>query len=93
MKKTLRDFLEKNAVSIERKVNTNNGWGFGGAIKTIYHLNSDYSVHTGTAYYRHARPSRFTNLRDEFGSIVHEESRKNADVFERVVILKHILES
>lgn len=43
--------------------NTNNGWGFGGAIKTVYELPEGYSVHDGTAYYRHAKPEKFINLR------------------------------
>src|SRR5688572_19838571 len=64
------------ALRVETGVNTNNAWGFGGANKTIYHLSNGYTVHIGTAYFRHLPPQSFANIRNEHGSIMEPEGVK-----------------
>jgi len=63
-------------VDVQKNVNTNNAWGFGGAIKTIYTLANGFTIHKGTAYYRHAKPEKFINLRTSEGTIVAEGKKE-----------------
>ncbi len=76
-KTELKELCEALAVCVDRDVNTNNGWGFGGAHKTVYHLSNGHSVHIGTAYFRHLKPQPFANIRNERGVIVEPEGVKN----------------
>lgn len=73
--KELMRLIEKIAISIS-KVNTNNAWGFGGAIKTVYHLSNGTSVHKGKVCYRHAPSTTFINLRDSNGNILLDGKKK-----------------
>lgn len=78
IKKTkLIDLIKPISEKIERGVNTNNAWGFGGAVKDIYHLKplnklgQKLTVHKGIATYRHLESQQFINLRAN-GIILHE---------------------
>lgn len=54
------------------KMNTNNAWGFGGAIKTRYYLKDDLFVDIGFACYRHLPSQTFINIKDDGGNILCE---------------------
>lgn len=57
--------LEPYLVNLKTNVNTNNAWGFGGALKDIYEYNYEgtpFSIHVGIASTRHAGTSRIFNL-------------------------------
>ena len=71
-KRELLNLANSLSTNVLKNVNTNYGWGFGGAIKTVYTLPDNFSIHSGKAYYRHLSPSVFVNLRDSDGSIVSE---------------------
>lgn len=66
--------LEPYLISVQKKVNTNNSWGFGGAIKDVYQYkvgDIEFSIHTGKAYTRHGGTYPFFNLR--FKHIIRSE--------------------
>lgn len=47
--------------------NTNNAWGFGGAIGTKYTLKNGYYIRKGRAYFRHIKTESFTKYYDSTG--------------------------
>jgi hypothetical protein len=61
-------------------VNTNNAWGFGGAIKDIYHLPGGVEIHIGTVYFRHAPEERFVRMYKKHG-VYGEGSQKAIENF------------
>lgn len=78
--KRLIDIIKPFIVS-EETLNTNNGWGFGGAIKTVYRLNKDnITLHIGYACYRHLPSENFINLRRN-NVIIHEGIRNVVKYF------------
>ena len=80
-KSLLTKIVKSKAVKIERK-NTNNAWGFGGAVKDVYYLpNTENTIHIGHASYRHMPSAAFINLRDESGRIITESEN---EIFEYI---------
>lgn len=55
--------------------NTNNDWGFGGAIKDVYDITDTISIHTGIACFRHTGTTPFINLRMN-GNIIAEDMKE-----------------
>lgn len=45
------------------KVNSNNGWGFGGWIGTRTYYDNGIILEKGKVYYRHAPPNAFTSIK------------------------------
>lgn len=74
----LTEYLKLKEFTVTKDINTNNDWGFGGAIKDIY-IKGDIQVTIGTAYYRHARPEKFIRINnpncifDEFNTYSNVE--------------------
>jgi hypothetical protein len=70
--------LVKNLKSMNlknEKVNSNNAWGFGGAVKTIYYLNG-FEIHIGKCYYRHLSAKKLNVLYDNENKIVTNNLKK-----------------
>ena len=57
----LTEYLEKQNFTVTKEINTNNDWGFGGAIKDVYEKDG-ISVSIGTAYFRHAPKETFIRV-------------------------------
>lgn len=57
----LTEYLKQTGFTVTKGINTNNDWGFGGAIKDIYEKDN-ISVTIGTAYYRHFKPEKFIRI-------------------------------
>lgn len=54
----MKDFLDK-AISTE-PFNTNNAWGFGGAIGKSFKFKGGVEIRSGVASFRHLPPHHFT---------------------------------
>lgn len=70
--KEILNLAKPYVVKTELGLNTNNSWGFGGAVKDVYTLENGYTIQTGVASYRHSPSVKFTNLRNEKGTILTE---------------------
>ena len=64
--------LLNTAYSVEY-YNSNNDWGFGGAEGKIYNLPGAHKVYVMTAYFRHAKSSKFLRLIDNNGEYIFED--------------------
>lgn len=64
--------LLKRAVSVE-EFNTNNSWGFGGAIGKEWVFSSGWKVRSGRACYRHTGTTPFTAVYNPEGKRVYDE--------------------
>ena len=74
----LTDYLKQNDFQVTKGINTNNDWGFGGAIKDVY-IKSDISVTIGRACYRHTPSTKFIRINkpncifDEFDTTIQRK--------------------
>lgn len=66
--------MESNIVSTE-EFNTNNAWGFGGAVGTQTNYVSGVYKRTGKAYYRHLPPAAFTTFYNSKGQRLMDNNR------------------
>lgn len=64
----------------KQEFNTNNSWGFGGAIYTRTFYNNDVAIDNGYSYYRHLKRSPFRRLLVKDG-MVWCEVNKPMDYF------------
>lgn len=53
----------KNSATKVENYNTNNAWGFGGAVGKEYTLENGFSIVHAKACYRHIKPTSFIQLR------------------------------
>lgn len=73
------DSLKPYLIRKEEDINTNNSWGFGGAIKDVYYYEVEgieFSIHVGRASTRHSGSFRFFNLRNSYQNICSESPTK-----------------
>jgi hypothetical protein len=68
---TFKELLA-TAHSIEQ-YNSNNAWGFGGAIGKIYHMPKQRQICVMKAYYRHAPSTGFLRVIDTNGEYIFED--------------------
>ena len=71
----LIEILLTNGFTVEKDINTNNSWGFGGAIKDVY-TKDTIRVVIGIAYYRHAPATPFIRVFKDGESLFDELNNK-----------------
>jgi hypothetical protein len=75
-KKSLDKYLLDNGFKVERNINTNNSWGFGGAVKDVY-TKGKIIVNIGVATQRHTGQFPFITISKDNNRIFDETQSAN----------------
>lgn len=73
------DKLLQFAIS-KKGFNTNNDWGFGGAVGTQFNFKNDVHIRVGRASYRHLPSSLFTAVYHDGKRIIDEQYLKETHI-------------
>lgn len=72
---TLNKQLQNVATNVLH-LNSNNDWGFGGAIKDVFSIEGGYTATIGIACYRHLPSSKFYKLQNDKEILIDTSKKK-----------------